>query len=183
MLLQASGVHGRGLFASKEFASPENFIPVPLVGSFEVHDSLDDCLEVAKKSGIPRFRVCDNTFPFLSKSEVARPFSGLYLVPDRTCPLFYMNSARDDEVQNFTARTILKPSRDFRGGEIDIKDFLRDAKNSLCFSINCRVPKGTELLTFYELGEDSEKSSEDHGESSKDHEENVLPLIFGMDIS
>ena len=105
------------MFASKEFGTVNDFIPVPLEGSFEVHDSREDCLEVAKKSGIARFIVCDDVSPFLSKSEVARPTSGLYLVPARTCPLFYMNSfAGDAEVENFAAKIVLKPSRDLKGG-------------------------------------------------------------------
>ena len=116
---QASSVHGRGLFASKDFSTVDDFIPVPLEGSFEVYDSSDDCLEVAKKTGVPRFRVCDNVSPLLSKSEVARPTSTPYLVPDRTCPLFCMNSSGGNvDVENLKARIILKPSKDFRGGVV-----------------------------------------------------------------
>ena len=148
------------MFASKEFGTVDDFIPVPLEGSFEVHDSREDCLEVAKKSGIPRFRVCDDVSPFLSKSEVARPTSGLYLVPDRTCPLFYMNSsAGDAEVENFAAKIILKPRWDLKGGVVNVNDLLRNAKNSMRITISERVQKGTELFAFDELGED--ESGED----------------------
>lgn len=85
-LLPGSRVHGQGLFAKKDFNTVDDFIPVSLEGSFEVHDSLDDCLDAAKKNGISRFKVCDNMPHFLFNSEVSRPTSALYLVPDRTYP-------------------------------------------------------------------------------------------------
>ena len=94
---QASRVHGQGLFAKKDFNTVDDFIPLPLEGSFEVHDSLDDCLDVAKKSEVPRFKVCDSMSHFLSQSEVSRPTSAPYLVPDRTCPLFYITHRRETQ--------------------------------------------------------------------------------------
>ena len=156
---QASRVHGQGLFAKNDFSTVDDFIPLPLEGSFEVHDSLDDCLDVAKKSEVPRFKVCDSMSHFLSQSEVSRPTSALYLVPDRTCPLFYMNSsAGDAESENFVAKTILKPSKDFKKGVVDVKEFLRNAKNCVCFSISVKVQKGNELFAFYEIREDGDSS-------------------------
>ena len=85
---RASSVHGQGLFAKKDFNTVDDFIPVPLEGSFEVQDSLDDCHDAAKKSGVPRFKVCDSMHYFMSKRSVARSTSVLYLIPERTCPLF-----------------------------------------------------------------------------------------------
>ena len=141
------------MFASKEFGTVDDFIPVPLEGSFEVHDSREDCLEIAKKSGIPRFRVCDDVSPFLSKSEVARPTSGLYLVPDRTCRLFYMNSsAGDAEVENFAAKIILKPRWDLKGGVVNVNDLLRNAKNSCVLPSVKRYKKAPNSLPFMGSG-------------------------------
>ena len=90
--------------------------------------------------------------PFPVTKRSSRPTSALYLVPDRTCPLFYINSsAGDAESENFVAKTILKPSK-------DVKEFLRNAKNCVCFRISMKVQKGNELFAFYEIGEDGDNS-------------------------
>ena len=63
-----------------------------------------------------------NVTPLLSGSEVARPTFALYLVPEKTCPLIYMNSsAADVERENVAGEVNLKPRRDFNGGGVDVK--------------------------------------------------------------
>ena len=69
------------------------------------------------------------------------------------------SSAGDAEVENFAAKIVLKPSRDLKGGMVNVKDLLRNARNSMRFTISERVQKGTELFAFYEVGED--ESGED----------------------
>ena len=56
------------------------------------------------------------------------------------------------------AKTILKPSKDFKKGVVDVNEFLRNAQNCVCFSISMKVQKGNELFTFYEIGEDGDSS-------------------------
>lgn len=146
---QDSKIHGRGLFATKTL-SPGEFLHMPLVGSFEVHDSLSDSIEAGKEDGVPRFLVSDTMALFLSEGEVARPNAGLYLVPDKTSPLFYMNSScRNPANENFQFRSVLK-TREFRGTD-DKKKFLRNALNSVVFVVTSTVERDTELLAFYDL--------------------------------
>ena len=91
--LQASETHGNGLFVLKDSASGKGFIPLPLVGRFEMHDDEDGCWQLLKQDGVPRLLVLPNVTLLLSGSEVARPTSVLCPVPDKTCPLFNMNSS------------------------------------------------------------------------------------------
>lgn len=95
---------------------------------------------------------------FMSNSEVSKPTSVLNLVPDRTCPLFYMNSsAGDAQMENFVAKTILKPSKDFkRGGWWTSKKIFATPKTvcvCVCFSISIsikvKVQKGNDFFAFY----------------------------------
>jgi len=75
----------------------------------------------------------------LSGSEVARPTSALYLVPEKTCPLIYMNSsAADVEGENLAGEVNLTPSRGFKGGEVDVNEYLGNPQN-YCVSFNVAV--------------------------------------------
>lgn len=113
------------------------------VASLVLACSTDDCLDVAKKSGIPRLKVSDSMSRFQSKSEVSKPTSALYLAPNQICPLFYINSpVGDAEVEKPVAKTILNLSIDFKRGVVDVKKFLRNAKTCVCFSISMKVQKG-----------------------------------------
>lgn len=122
-----------------------------------MHDNVEGCLQAVLRDGAPRFLVSKNLAPFLSGSEVARPTSALYLVPDRTSPLFYMNSSsREPDKENFEARITLKPSRDFKGG-VDISSYLGNPKNCVNFDLSVGVVGGTELVAFYRFEKDREE--------------------------
>lgn len=158
--LQASETHGNGLFVKKDFSAAGSFIPVPLAGRFEVHDNEEGCWQAVKRDGVPRFLVLPNITPLLSGSEVARPTSALYLVPDKTSPLYYMNSsATDVEKENFAEEIKLKPSRDFKGG-LDVKEYLGNPQNCVSFDISVDVAAGTELLAYYKFEEDVDEMSD-----------------------
>ena len=150
-IVQDSKIHGQGLFTTNTFSGTKgSFIQMPLVGSFEVHDSVGDSIEAGKEDGLPRFLVSENMAIFLSEGEVARPKAGLYLVPHKTSPLFYMNSScTDPDKENFQFSSVLK-ARDFRGVE-DKANFLRKAPNAVLFYLACGVERDTELLAFYDL--------------------------------
>lgn len=122
---------------------------MPLVGYFEVHDSVNDSVDAGRDDGLPRFLVSDNMNLFLSEGEVATPNAGLYLVPHKTSPLFYMNSSVDDaESENLESISLLT-SKTLAGTSTEIKEHLRKALNSLTFSLTCDVAKDTELLAYY----------------------------------
>ena len=48
-ILQASETHVNGLFVTKDLGAGKGFIPVPLVGRFEVHDNEDGCWQAVKR--------------------------------------------------------------------------------------------------------------------------------------
>ena len=48
-ILQPFETHGNGLFVTKDLAAGKGFIPVPLVGRFEVHDNEDGCWQAVKR--------------------------------------------------------------------------------------------------------------------------------------
>lgn len=118
---------------------------MPLVGSFEVHDSVDDSVEASKEDGLHRFLVSRNMTLFLSDFEVARPGAGLYLVPDKTSPLFYLKtSGTDASVENFVSMSVLT-ARGFRAVD-EKKAYLRNAMNSVMFHVDHTIEKGEELF-------------------------------------
>ena len=115
-----------------------------------MQDSYEDAVEATIEDGLPRFLVSENMSMFLSAGEVARPNAGLYLVPHKTSPLFYMNSSsRKAELENFSFESVLKP-REFKGmEEEDRLEFLRKSPNSVLFDLTARVERDTELLAYY----------------------------------
>lgn len=151
MCFQGSKLGGLGLFATKSLSgAPGVFLKIPLVGRFEVHDSVEDSVEAGKDDGLPRFLFSDNMALFLSDGEIARPNAGLYIVPDKTSPLCYLNSScTDPESENFTFMSVLR-ARDFKGME-DKELHLRNAMHSVQFDLSRNVDRGTELLAFYTL--------------------------------
>lgn len=138
-----------GLFADQRLDdTPGAFLRMPLVGSFEVHDSVDDSVDASKKDGLPRFLVSDNMTMFLSNFEVARPKAGLYLVPANTSPLFYLKSSGTDESkENLTFMSVLT-GRGFRV-VADKKTYLRNATNSVMFDVDRTIEKDEEVLAHY----------------------------------
>lgn len=138
-----------GLFAAKRLEdTPGVFLKLPLVGSFEVHDSVDDSVEASKKDGLPRFLVSDNMHLFLSDCEVARPKAKLYLVPADTSPLFYMKSSGTDVAkENVTFMSVLT-ARAFRP-VVEKKAYLRNAMNGVMFDVDRTVEIDEEMFAYY----------------------------------
>lgn len=155
LFFQTSKIHGHGVFANKRLsAGGGTFLKMPLEGSFEVYDSVDDSVEATKDDGLPRFLLSDNMALFLSEGEVARPNAGLYIVPAKTSPLFYVNSSRTPEHKADETLTFMPVlmARSFRGVE-DKRAYLRNAMNSVMFDIARDVEKDVELLASYTFQE------------------------------
>jgi len=149
--MQDSNRHGKGLFAKRLFSGARgDFLELPLVGSFEVHDSEPDSVEATKRDGLPRFLVSSNMGQFLSDGEVARPKAGLYLVPHKASPLFYMNSSsRDADAENFSYNSVLTPSVWKGGDDMDKVACLKNATNCILFNVEDEVQRDTEMLAYY----------------------------------
>lgn len=133
---------GGGAFAADRLEeTPGAFVKIPLVGSFEVHDSHDESIDAWKADGRRRFLVSDNMALFLSEGEVARPNAGLYLVPARTSPVFYMNTAVVDDNMTWMSSVTPKSMK----GAADKKAHLKNAMNSVMFDVSCDIAKDDEL--------------------------------------
>lgn len=82
----------------------------------------------------------------LSDFEVARLNAGLYLVPAKTSPLFYLKSSggTDASMENFMFISALT-ARGFRAVDRN-KYYHGKTMNSVIFKIDCTIEKGKELF-------------------------------------
>lgn len=156
---QGSSLHGLGIFASQDLVKAD-FPALCLMGNFVVLDDVE--VENAMRTdGVPRYAVCDGAEfkQILESYEVAREGAALYLTPDRTSPLFYMNSSCTLDA----AKANMSKESRFTSHNVDCKSaktLLSDAKEGVMFTISRDVQKGEELLLPYPI------FSEDNGDGS-----------------
>ena len=66
--------------------------------------------------------------------------------------MIYMNSsAADVEGENLAGEVNLTPSRGFKGGEVDVNEYLGNPQNCVSFNDAVGISAGTELLAYYKM--------------------------------
>ena len=72
----------------------ENYVGIPMEGTFLVYDCISDALESAASDGVPRYGICvtDQLRKICVSTEGVRSTAALYLMPDPCSPWFYLNT-------------------------------------------------------------------------------------------
>lgn len=152
MLYQDSAIHGKGVFAAKDF--DDSCAALPVEGALIVSDTEEQILSAVMAEGVPRYVLCStDTFrKTCAGHESIRDSAALTLKPHPTSPWFYMNSSyvavgETPQVCNVTVDEVFA-GRKLRADD-DVKEILADACNGCAVKVNDSVKKGEELLFGY----------------------------------
>ena len=90
--LQQLPLHGYGVFATEDLA--EDYVGIPMEGTFHVYDCISDALASSASDGVPRYGFCvtDQLRKICVSTEGVRGTAALYLMPDPCSPWFYLNT-------------------------------------------------------------------------------------------
>ena len=115
-----------------------------------MHDSELDSVDATKRDGLPWFLVSSNMGQFLIDGEVAKPKAGLYLVPHKASPLFYMKfiiqrCRRGEFLVQLCFDASVWKGRD----DMDKVAFLKNATNCILFNVEREVQRDTDMLAYY----------------------------------
>ncbi|CAN0259023.1 unnamed protein product [Ectocarpus sp. 6 AP-2014] len=162
--IKASNRHGLGLFAEEDMAAGDA-MPMACFGSFVVHDSVEEVVSAMNKDGVPRHHVTSKVWLLCTEYENSRPQAALYMVPHRSCFLWYMNSSGSDggdangEAHEQIDAELLSLGRQGRGGT-EIRHVQNPAfeellvpSKVLVFRLSRDVKAGEELLYDYHVAE------------------------------
>ena len=157
--LQQSPLHGYGVFATEDLA--EDYVGIPMEGTFLVYDCISDALESAASDGVPRYGFCvtDQLRKICVSSEGVRDTAALYLMPDPCSPWFYLNTVssvggvRHEEDFNVLPEIVFSSIASSEESSWEgIFETLGDPAKGIILRLSKPVPKGQELLVDYPLG-------------------------------
>lgn len=152
MLYQESVIHGKGLFAVKDF--DDSCAALPVEGALLVCDSLEGILNVVIGDGVPRYLLghTDTLRKACAGHESVRDGAAPTLKPHPTSPWFYMNSSfvavgETPKVSNVTADHVFS-KRKLRA-EDNVNEILADECSGCVVKVNGSVKKGEGLIFGY----------------------------------
>ncbi|CAM9682925.1 unnamed protein product [Laminaria digitata] len=144
---------GLGIFAKRELR-PEEVPPIPLMGDFTVYDHAGQLTKAMERDGVPRYQVCKRGqfLKMLESWEVSNEGATLYLKPDPSSFLYYINSCEPRiEDLNTEASSVFEKHDAATSGVAKTKVLLRNSNEGVVFKLTRTINKGEELLSLYPL--------------------------------
>ena len=139
----------------------EDYVGIPMEGTFLVYDCISDALESAASDGVPRYGICvtDQLRKICVSSEGVRDTAALYLMPDPCSPWFYLNTVssvggvRHEEDFNVLPEIVFSSIASSEESSWEgIFETLGDPAKGIILRLSKPVSKGQELLVDYPLG-------------------------------